>query len=65
MIAKKTSNQLEMNKWYNVKLKRDGTLTELLINGKYKTLIKSPKNYTILNIGKKLYFGGVEQLSTK
>jgi hypothetical protein len=65
IATKKSKSQLEMNKWYHIKVTRQGKLTELLINQKEKTTIVSPKNYTVLNIGDKLYFGGVEKLTTR
>jgi hypothetical protein len=65
IASKKSKSQLEMNKWYHIKLTRKGTLAELFINQKEKTIIQSPRNYTILNIGEKLYFGGAEKLTTR
>ena len=65
LASKKSRNQLEMNKWYHIKVTRKNKIAEILINEKDKTTIISPKNYTILNIGDKLYFGGKDEISTK
>lgn len=64
-VTLKSKNQLKMNKWYHIKVVRAGTSSELFINGQDKRTVKAPKSYTILNIGDKLYFGGVEKISTK
>ena len=64
-VSNKSTNQLEMNKWYHVQLTRKGTTAQLLINQKDKTIIQSPKTFSVLDISDKLYFGGVEKLTTK
>jgi hypothetical protein len=65
MTSNRSTSQLEMNKWYHIKLTRTGTEADLLINQKDKTIIKSPRKFTILNIGDKLYFGGLETSTTR
>lgn len=65
LTIKKRAKQLEMNKWYHIMLTRKGRLANITINKKDVTMLMSTNNFTILNVGKKLYFGGMEKSSSR
>ena len=65
LATNKSVRQLEMNKWYHIKVTRKNKIAVMTINQTEKTIVKAAKAYTILNVGKKLYFGGVEKLTTR
>ena len=64
-FSKKFKSQLEMNKWYHIKITRNGKSIELVINHNEKTEFQSPNKFNVLDIGKNLYFGGVDKVTTR